>query len=150
MEQRGTKEEQKLSIRMNEYVEERKMRTCYAFLLQNSYFLCEKFPLVGINELIQSLQRIQTVLKSNGHRISEDMTLVAQLLTNPEFQKVLAVHNKVQETWCLNRPPTPVTDNAQGLVAEVQFLLPFMCWIYEIIIHINGQLIGLDTEGTQG
>ncbi|XP_045116482.1 protein PALS1-like isoform X1 [Portunus trituberculatus] len=73
---------------------------------------------IGINELIQSLQRIQTVLKSNGHRISEDMTLVAQLLTNPEFQKVLAVHNKVQETWCLNRPPTPVTDNAQGLVAE--------------------------------
>ncbi|XP_050710409.1 uncharacterized protein LOC126995166 isoform X3 [Eriocheir sinensis] len=73
---------------------------------------------IGINELIQSLQRIQTVLKSNGHRISEDMTLVAQLLTNPEFQKVLAVHNKVQETWCLNRPPTPVTDNAQELVAE--------------------------------
>lgn len=73
---------------------------------------------IGINELIQSLQRIQTVLKSNGHRISEDMTLVAQLLTNPEFQKVLAVHNKVQETWCLNRPPTPVTDNAQELLAE--------------------------------
>ncbi|XP_037773643.1 uncharacterized protein LOC119569640 isoform X3 [Penaeus monodon] len=73
---------------------------------------------IGINELIQSLQRIQTVLKSNGHRISEDMTLVAQLLTNPEFQKVLAVHNKVQETWCLNRPPTPVTDNAQALLAE--------------------------------
>lgn len=59
------------------------------------------------------------MLKSNGHRISEDMTLVAQLLTNPEFQKVLAVHNKVQETWCLNRPPTPVTDNAQALLAEV-------------------------------
>ncbi|XP_064095895.1 uncharacterized protein LOC135207903 isoform X3 [Macrobrachium nipponense] len=73
---------------------------------------------IGINELIQSLQRIQTVLKSNGHRISEDVTLVAQLLTNPEFQKVLAVHNKVQETWCLNRPPTPVTDNAQELLAE--------------------------------
>ncbi|CAL4062141.1 unnamed protein product, partial [Meganyctiphanes norvegica] len=73
----------------------------------------------SINELIQSLQRIQTVLKSNGHRISEDMTLVAQLLTNPEFQKVLAVHNKVQETWCLNRPPTPVTDQAQELLAEV-------------------------------
>ncbi|XP_042210007.1 uncharacterized protein LOC121857817 isoform X3 [Homarus americanus] len=73
---------------------------------------------IGINELIQSLQRIQTVLKSNGHRISEDMTLVAQLLTNPEFQKVLAVHNKVQETWCLNRPPTPVTDNAQELLVE--------------------------------
>merc|ERR1712106_86871 len=73
----------------------------------------------SINELIQSLQRIQTVPKSNGHRISEDMTLVAQLLTNPEFQKVLAVHNKVQETWCLNRPPTPVTDQAQELLAEV-------------------------------
>lgn len=73
----------------------------------------------SINELIQSLQRIQTVLKSNGHRISEDMTLVAQLLTNPEFQKVLAVHNKVQETWCLNRPPTPVTDQSQELLAEV-------------------------------
>lgn len=78
--------------------------------------------IAGINELIQSLQRIQTVLKSNGHRISEDMTLVAQLLTNPEFQKVLAVHNKVQETWCLNRPPTPVTDNAQELLAEVRTL----------------------------
>lgn len=62
------------------------------------------------------------MLKSNGHRISEDMTLVAQLLTNPEFQKVLAVHNKVQETWCLNRPPTPVTDNAQELLAEVRTL----------------------------
>ncbi|RXG71543.1 MAGUK p55 subfamily member 5-A [Armadillidium vulgare] len=72
----------------------------------------------SINELIQSLQRIQNVLKSNGHRISEDMTLVAQLLVNPEFQKVLAVHNKVQETWCLNRPPTPVTFKAQELVAE--------------------------------
>lgn len=81
--------------------------------------LSERPFVSGINELIQSLQRIQTVLKSNGHRISEDMTLVAQLLTNPEFQKVLAVHNKVQEIWCLNRPPTPVTDNAQGLVAEV-------------------------------
>ena len=67
------------------------------------------------------------MLKSNGHRISEDVTLVAQLLTNPEFQKVLAVHNKVQETWCLNRPPTPVTDNAQELLAEVRF--PKVCLI---------------------
>lgn len=87
----------------------------------------------GINELIQSLQRIQTVLKSNGHRISEDMTLVAQLLTNPEFQKVLAVHNKVQETWCLNRPPTPVTDNAQELVAEVGRHWT-SCWSWGLIV----------------
>lgn len=59
------------------------------------------------------------MLKSNGHRISEDMTLVAQLLTNPEFQKVLAVHNKVQEIWCLNRPPTPVCENATKVLNEV-------------------------------
>ncbi|XP_076049029.1 uncharacterized protein LOC143029832 isoform X2 [Oratosquilla oratoria] len=82
-----------------------------------------KSKVIGINELIASLQRIQNVLKSNGHRISEDMTLVAQLLTNPEFQKVLAVHNKVQETWCLNRPPTPVTDHAQQLMTECLSLL---------------------------
>ncbi|KAF2362318.1 L27-N [Trinorchestia longiramus] len=72
-----------------------------------------------IQELVQSLQRIQSVLQSNGHRINDDVNLVAQLLNNPEFQKVLAVHNKVQQTWCVERPPTPVQGGAQELVAQV-------------------------------
>ena len=57
------------------------------------------------------------------------MSLVAQLLVNPEFQKVLAVHNKIQETWCLNRPPTPHSPKSQELVSEVSTFV----WTFKLL-----------------
>ncbi|XP_018023286.1 protein PALS1 [Hyalella azteca] len=73
----------------------------------------------GVQELVRSLQRIQSLLQTNGHRINDDVRLVAQLLHNPDFQKVLAVHNKVQQTWCVARPPTPVAPSARDLASQV-------------------------------
>lgn len=70
-------------------------------------------------ELLASLKQIQRALKSNGHGLQQELAVAQQLLTSPDFQRVLAVHNKVQEIWCFNAPPTALCNNAQDVVTEV-------------------------------
>uniref|UniRef100_T1IQP9 MAGUK p55 subfamily member 5 n=1 Tax=Strigamia maritima TaxID=126957 RepID=T1IQP9_STRMM len=74
--------------------------------------------LAGPSELLTSVHHLESYLKSS-QRLEEDLNDVSSLLNNPEFQKALAVHNKVQEVWCLKVPPVPVCSDAQDLVQDV-------------------------------
>lgn len=40
-------------------------------------------------------------------------------MQTPEFQQILLLHNKVQDVWCFNAPPTPFSAHATQLVQEV-------------------------------
>jgi len=73
----------------------------------------------GLPELVASLQRVQQALKKHGVQLDEAVSAVGTLMQTPEFQQVLAVHTKVQDVWCFNAPPAPVTAHAQQLNQEV-------------------------------
>ena len=70
-------------------------------------------------ELLASLKQIQRALKASGAGLQQELAVAQSLLTSPEFQRVLAVHNKVQEIWCFNAPPSALCHNAQDVVQEV-------------------------------
>ncbi|XP_067138667.1 protein PALS1 isoform X1 [Centruroides vittatus] len=74
--------------------------------------------LVGVSELLHSLSRIKSHYSNNGHK-NEDLSAIESLLNNKTFQKVLDVHNKVQEICCFNAPPVPVCACAQELTQDV-------------------------------
>ena len=74
----------------------------------------------GASELLQSLYRLSSSLQGNGHKDS-DLMLVESLIRNADFQKILIIHNKVQEVCCFKCPPTPVTTEAQDITQEVDF-----------------------------
>ncbi|CAG0912551.1 unnamed protein product, partial [Notodromas monacha] len=73
----------------------------------------------GVTELLECIGRLQHQLRTK-HRDAPEVNLssLQQLVKSEDFQKVLAVHNKVQSIWCLGCPPTPVSDDIQGLVQE--------------------------------
>ncbi|XP_043206291.1 protein PALS1-like isoform X4 [Amphibalanus amphitrite] len=70
-------------------------------------------------ELLASLKQIQRALKASGAGLQQELAVAQSLLTSPEFQRVLAVHNKVQEIWCFNAPPSALCFNAQDVAQEV-------------------------------
>lgn len=74
----------------------------------------------GISELVASLQRVQEALKKNGMHLEDTVSAVGVLMQSPEFQQVLAVHNKVQDVWCFNSPPTPISAHGHQFVQEVK------------------------------
>ena len=67
-----------------------------------------------------SLQRVQEALKKNGMQLEDTVSAVGSLMKTPEFQQVVAVHNKVQDVWCFNSPPTPISAHSHQLVQEVK------------------------------
>ena len=67
-----------------------------------------------------SLQRVQQALKKNGLNLDETVSAVSSLMQRPEFQQVLAVHNKVQDVWCFKPPATPISTHARQLLQEVR------------------------------
>jgi MAGUK p55 subfamily protein 5 len=73
---------------------------------------------IGTSELVASLQRVQEALKKNGMNLEETVSAVGSLMQTPEFQQVLAVHNKVQDIWCFNSPPTPASTHLHQLVQD--------------------------------
>lgn len=77
----------------------------------------------GLTDLVASLQRVQQTLKKNGLYLDETVSAVGSLMQTHEFQQILAVHNKVQDVWCFNAPPTPFSAHATQLVQEVRFYL---------------------------
>lgn len=76
----------------------------------------------GASELLQSLYRLSSSLQGNGHKDS-DLMLVEGLIRNADFQKILTIHNKVQEVCCFKCPPTPITSEAQDITQEVITML---------------------------
>jgi len=77
------------------------------------------FLILALTDLVTSLQRVQQTLKKNGLYLDESVTAVGSLMQTPEFQQILAVHNKVQDVWCFNAPPTPISAHGHQLVQEV-------------------------------
>jgi len=75
----------------------------------------------GVSELVASLQRVQEALKKNGMELEDTVSAVASLMKKPEFRQVLAVHNKVQEVWCFNSPPSPISVHVNQIVQEVSW-----------------------------
>jgi len=77
----------------------------------------------GYGELIAALQRVHLQLKKNGiyvgNKSDPDVTVIQCLLLNPEFVRVLSVHNKVQQLWPPTTTKRPVTLEAQNLVRDV-------------------------------
>ncbi|XP_025406361.1 MAGUK p55 subfamily member 5 isoform X3 [Sipha flava] len=80
------------------------------------------YRVVGYGELIAALQRIHLQLKKNGiylgNKSDPDVTVIQSLLLNPEFVRVLSVHNKVQQLWPPTTTKRPVTLEAQNLVRD--------------------------------
>ncbi|XP_050526013.1 protein PALS1 isoform X2 [Daktulosphaira vitifoliae] len=80
------------------------------------------YKVVGYGELIAALQRIHLQLKKNGiylgNKSDPDVAVIQCLLLNPEFVRVLSVHNKVQQLWPPNTTKRPVTLEAQNLVRD--------------------------------
>lgn len=80
---------------------------------------------LGYGELIAALQRIHLQLKKNGiyfgNKSDPDVAVIQCLLLNPEFVRVLSVHNKVQQLWPPTTAKRPVTLEAQNLVRDVSF-----------------------------
>ncbi|XP_037072278.1 MAGUK p55 subfamily member 5-like isoform X2 [Pollicipes pollicipes] len=74
---------------------------------------------IELSELLASLKQIQRALRSDGRGLQHELAAAQALLTSPEFQRVLAVHNKVQEIWCFSAPPSALCHNAQDVVQEV-------------------------------
>ncbi|XP_043206273.1 uncharacterized protein LOC122372769 isoform X2 [Amphibalanus amphitrite] len=74
---------------------------------------------IELAELLASLKQIQRALKASGAGLQQELAVAQSLLTSPEFQRVLAVHNKVQEIWCFNAPPSALCFNAQDVAQEV-------------------------------
>jgi len=87
---------------------------------------------------VSSLQRVQQTLKKNGLHLDETVAVVGSLMQTPEFQQILAVHNKVQDVWCFNAPPTPASAHGHQLVQEVKTiqLIPLsLSSFLKLIIH---------------
>lgn len=80
------------------------------------------YRVVGYGELIAALQRIHLQLKKNGiyigNKSDPDVSVIQCLLLNPEFVRVLSVHNKVQQLWPPTTTKRPVTPEAQNLVRD--------------------------------
>ncbi|XP_060869437.1 protein PALS1 isoform X1 [Metopolophium dirhodum] len=80
------------------------------------------YRVVGYGELIAALQRVHLQLKKNGIYINgksdPDVAVIQCLLLNPEFVRVLSVHNKVQQLWPPTTTKKPVTPEAQNLVRD--------------------------------
>ena len=77
-------------------------------------------PATELAELLASLKHIQRALKASGSGLHQELAVAQSLLASPEFQRVLAVHNKVQEIWCFNAPPSALCHNSQDVVQEVR------------------------------
>jgi hypothetical protein len=78
---------------------------------------------LGVGELLDCIGRLQHQLRSKNRDGPEvNLSSLQTLVKSPDFQRVLAVHNKVQSIWCLGCPPTPITEDVQGLVQEVSIL----------------------------
>ncbi|UYV74838.1 MPP5 [Cordylochernes scorpioides] len=74
--------------------------------------------IAGVTELLVSLRRLEAHVRG-----SADLSSVEALIRQPDFQKVLAIHNKVQELWCFTCPPLPLVDFASQLAQDVIGLL---------------------------
>jgi len=68
---------------------------------------------------VTSLQGVQQALKKNGLNLDETVSAVGTLMQRREFQQVLAVYNKVQDVWCFNPSPNPVSAHSQQILQEV-------------------------------
>ncbi|XP_035703593.1 MAGUK p55 subfamily member 5 isoform X5 [Folsomia candida] len=100
---------------------------------------------VGLTDLVASLHRVQQTLKKNGLHLDETVSAVGTLMQTPEFQQILAVHNKVQDVWCFNAPPTPFSAHAHQLVQEVSGSL-YNCSVPESV-ELTEILSRVDLEG---
>ncbi|KAG1685109.1 MAGUK p55 subfamily member 5 [Nymphon striatum] len=76
---------------------------------------------IGPEELQEVLQRVQIQLNNNGYH--DDLVAVDDLLNNPDFQKILCIHKKIQEIWCFSTPPSPLYTNAQDLIQKFDLAL---------------------------
>lgn len=82
------------------------------------------FPFSGYGELIDAHQRLQLQLKKNGihfggNRSDPGVAVIQCLLLNPEFVRVLSVHNKVQQLWPPTTTKKPATLESQNLLRDV-------------------------------
>jgi len=92
-------------------------------------------------ELIAALQRVHLQLKKNGINLGNksdlDVAVIQCLLLNPEFVRVLSVHNKVQQLWPPTTTKRPATLETQNLVRDVSAALFFKLWFtYTLYIYI--------------
>ena len=94
------------------------------YTVHRKFVIITRFAFVcfaGLGELVGSLQRVQQALRKNGLNLDESIAAVGSLMQRPEFQQVLNVHNRVQDVWCYNSPPTSTYPQARQLVQEVTF-----------------------------
>ncbi|XP_076321879.1 MAGUK p55 family member stardust isoform X2 [Tachypleus tridentatus] len=74
--------------------------------------------IVSYQELLSSFNRLQTYLQNSGIE-AFDLPCIEVLLKDEHFKKVLALHNKVQDIYCFNPPPTPFSAEAQYITQDV-------------------------------
>ncbi|XP_071035244.1 protein PALS1 isoform X2 [Parasteatoda tepidariorum] len=69
------------------------------------------------SELLEMLHNVESVLSKTG--FSEGVIELEKLFHNAEFESLLNLHNKIQETSCFSCLPNPVSSDAQLISLEV-------------------------------
>ncbi|XP_065583963.1 protein PALS1-like [Artemia franciscana] len=72
----------------------------------------------NIKDLTTALAHVQQHMKRNGYSLDADLETVQNLLTSPSFRNALSLHSVIQQSFCINRPPSPIVDSAIDLVSE--------------------------------